>query len=99
MTWEPVFWGAVLRFAQAAVQAALPQARLCLSEVARLMGSEPYLAGDRISLADLHLAPVFAYFTQTPDSQGLLQPHPGLQRWWQGVSARPSMAKTAPKLG
>src|SRR5215207_8003437 len=38
---------------EAAVQAALPRARLCLSEFARLMGDNPFMAGERISLADL----------------------------------------------
>src|SRR5881275_2537951 len=33
---------------EAAIEAALPRARLCLSEIARLMGNEPYLAGERI---------------------------------------------------
>src|SRR5215216_6241243 len=31
---------------EAAIAAAVPRARLCLSEFARLMGEEPYLAGD-----------------------------------------------------
>src|SRR5436305_1918028 len=38
---------------EAGVTAALPQARLCISEISRLMGDQPYLAGERISLADL----------------------------------------------
>src|SRR5215831_6680834 len=38
---------------EAAALAALPRARLCLAEIARLQGETPFLAGERISLADL----------------------------------------------
>src|SRR5712691_2934089 len=38
---------------EAAVAAAVPQARLCLAEFARLMGEQTWLAGERVSLADL----------------------------------------------
>src|SRR6266446_6025956 len=38
---------------EAAVAAALPRARLCLAEIARLMGEQHYLVGERVSLADL----------------------------------------------
>src|SRR5882724_5454315 len=34
---------------EAAVVAALPRARLCLAEIARLMGDQQFLAGERIS--------------------------------------------------
>ena len=48
------------------------------------------------SLADLHVAPVMAYFSGTPEGQSLLAKSPKLSRWWQVMSARPSMAKTQP---
>src|ERR1043166_1256480 len=37
---------------EAAITAALPRARLCVSEISRLMGERPYLTGDRVTLAD-----------------------------------------------
>jgi glutathione S-transferase len=58
----------------------------------------PYLCGPGVSLADLHVAPVMAYFSQTPEGKALLAKSPKLARWWQEMSARPSMAKTQPKL-
>src|SRR6266849_302463 len=36
-----------------AATAALPRARLCLAEIARLQGEQPFLVGERITLADL----------------------------------------------
>src|SRR5260370_9946675 len=38
---------------EAAVMAALPQARLCVAAIARLLGDPPYLAGQRVSPPDL----------------------------------------------
>src|SRR5258706_9864774 len=38
---------------EAEIATALPRAGLCVSEIARLMGDDPYLAGERVSLADL----------------------------------------------
>src|SRR5207237_9227508 len=53
---------------EAAVTAALPRARLCLVEFARLMGDQTYLAGDRVSLADLMVIPMLVHFIRVPDT-------------------------------
>ena len=58
--------------------------------------SGPYLCGSAPSLADLHVAPVMAYFSGTPEGQSLLAKSPKLSRWWEVMKARPSMAKTQP---
>jgi glutathione S-transferase len=81
------------------VEGCLPQVRLCLTEIERIMGGGPWLAGAGLSLADLMVAPVIAYMTMAPEGSGLLGDRPGLGRWWQAMSARPSMARTAPKFG
>jgi glutathione S-transferase len=59
----------------------------------------PFLCGPELSLADLHVAPVMAYFSQTPEGRKALAGAPKLARWWQQMSQRPSIAKTQPKLG
>jgi glutathione S-transferase len=84
---------------EAVIRDALPQIRLCLSEFARMLGDAPWFGGEAVSLGDLHLAPVFAYLTATPESSDLMKPHQHLSAWWQRVSARDSMAKTQPKFG
>ena len=79
---------------------AMPQvekAAAALEELADPAG--PFLCGPEISLADLHVAPVMAYFSQTPEGKGVLAKLPRLTRWWQAMSARPSVVKTQPKLG
>src|SRR5712664_2485677 len=51
---------------EAAIDAAMPQAHTVFTELARLLGEQPYFAGDAVSLADLLIAPQLAFLTQTP---------------------------------
>ncbi len=83
---------------EAAITAALPAVETAMSVLEGLLGQNSHLAGPDLSLADLHLAPIFAYFTGTPESGPILEDKPGLRRWWDAVSTRDSMTKTAPKF-
>lgn len=78
------------------IAAALPRARTCLETLARLKRPGPWLLGDRLSLADLHAAPMFAYFTEAPDARDMLANFPILQSWWERISERASFKKTTP---
>jgi len=82
-----------------AIEAALPAVRRSLDALEVLLGDQIWLAGERPSLADLHLAPVFAYLVQTPESDSLLGGAPRLRGWWERMEGRESMRKTVPKLG
>ena len=84
---------------EAAVKAALPQAEECVSALERLIGGNKFAAGSALSLADLHLVPVYDYLSQTPEGETLLANAPGLRGWWDGVKDRESVTKTRPKLG
>src|SRR5712692_5253436 len=79
---------------EAAVAAALPRARLCLSEIARLMGDQPYLAGERISLADLMVIPLLYYFGRLPEGEAPLGEHPTLRSWMRRIEERQSFQVT-----
>jgi glutathione S-transferase len=81
---------------EAAVAAALPQARLCISEIARLMGEETYLAGDRVSLADLMVIPLFYLFGKLPEGEGPLAEHPNIRPWMRRMEERQSFQVTKP---
>ena len=84
---------------EAVIAEAMPRIECSMEALESLAdASGPYLCGPAISLADLHVAPVMAYFSQTPEGKSLLAKSPKLARWWQEMSARPSMAKTQPKL-
>jgi glutathione S-transferase len=79
-----------------AVAAALPGARLCLSEIARLMGEQPYLAGERVSLADLMVIPLLYYFSRLPEGEAPIAEHPDLRAWIARMEQRQSFQVTKP---
>lgn len=82
----------------AVVHESLPHVRKALGELERILGGDQFVAGSALSLADLHLAPIFAYMSGTPESADLLGPHAKLAAWWHRMSERPSIAKTAPQF-
>ena len=84
---------------EAIIEAAVPEVDKSMRELERLLGDQEYLTGATLSLADLHLAPIFAYFVNTPESKAILESTPGLSAWWQRIESRDSMAKTQPQLG
>jgi glutathione S-transferase len=79
---------------EARIAAAKPHAERCLAALARLLGDQPWLAGAAFTLADLHAAPMFAYFTQAAEGAALLAAVPTLQAWWHRAAARAAMAAT-----
>ena len=79
---------------EAAIAEAMPEVSKCMGVIAGLRGDSKYLVSDELTLADLHLAPIFDYFQTTPDSDPILQQNPGLRSWWNEMSARESMQKT-----
>lgn len=80
---------------EARIAAALPVARTCLGAITELMGNQPWLAGPELSLADLYLAPMIAYFVQAPEGEAMLRAHGRLAQWWDRIAARPSMTASA----
>jgi glutathione S-transferase len=79
---------------EAAIEAAMPKARAVFEELARLLGQQPWFTGETMSLADLHVAPQLAFFTQTPEWSVLGAPHKNLVAWLARMEARPSFAAT-----
>lgn len=54
------------------------------------------LNGRDISLADIHLAPMIAYFTMVPEATKLVAEFPALSAWWSTLQNRSSLAGTDP---
>ena len=57
-----------------------------------------FLVGNSLSLADLHFAPMIAYFTAAPEGKRLVEQFPKFSRWWSNMKARPSQIETDPGL-
>ena len=70
--------------------------------IARIFGAsiatDAFLVGPALSLADLHLGAMLAYFAAAPEGAALLRNHPRLAAWWGRLSRRPSFAATDPGL-
>lgn len=79
---------------EAKIAAALQRAETCCRALVELMDQGPWLAGAAVTLADLHAAPIFAYFRRTPEGAAMVARHGALERWWNAINARPSMVAT-----
>jgi len=77
-----------------AIKAALPKARTVYDELARLLGEQPWFAGDTISLADLMVASTVDSCTAIPEWNALGAPHANLVAWIERMQERPSMQAT-----
>jgi glutathione S-transferase len=78
---------------EAAIEAAMPIARICIAELERLLGDAPFLAGDRLSIADLMVAPQLDFLHATPEGLALLG-GTALAAWLTRMNERPSMQRT-----
>jgi len=79
---------------EARIAAAIPVARTCIDTLAALKAPGPWLLGDQLTLADLHAAPIFAYFIKAPEGASMLEAAPSMRDWWQAISARESFVTT-----
>ena len=78
---------------EAAVAAALPQARTCVHALEDILGGQAYFAGEAVSLADLFAYGHFEFLGQTPEGADLLAGSP-LLGWMERMAERPSVQKT-----
>ena len=69
-----------------------PKARSVFPELARLLGEQPFFAGEAISLADLFVRPQLLH--QTPEWLALVAPHKNLVAWLARMEAHPSLQAT-----
>jgi glutathione S-transferase len=84
---------------ESVIAAALPEIGTNMTTIAALRGNNTFLAGNQLSLADLHFAPIYDYFKNTPESGPILDKTPGLGDWWNEMSGRASLQKTPPLPG
>ena len=79
---------------EAAIAAAMPKAHAVFDELARLLASRLYFAGDAPSLADLLVAPQIDFFRDQPEWLPLTAEHPKLVARLERMNARPSLKAT-----
>jgi glutathione S-transferase len=67
-----------------------------LAALESLAAPAAFLTGEKVSLADLHLGAMLAYFAAAPEGMAMLASHLRLAGWWQHLAVRSSMAATDP---
>jgi glutathione S-transferase len=72
------------------IASGLAKSRTCLGALAELKADGDWLLGAKLTLADLHAAPMFAYFAKTPEGAAMMAEFPPLAKWWERMQARPS---------
>lgn len=78
---------------EAKIAAALAKGETAAAALEAILGDRDFLAGDALSLADLHAAPMLSYLVKAPEGAALMARHPPLERWWRDLSQRPSVAE------
>ncbi len=76
------------------ISSALPKAETILRQLEAIGGSSHWLAGDRLTLADLHVAPMLILFELAPEGKDLMTASPKLAEWLNAVKARPAAEAT-----
>jgi glutathione S-transferase len=78
---------------EAKIAAALVTSERCLSVLDGFMADAPFLvgAGQELTLADLHAAPMLVYLAAAPEGAALLRRHARIEAWLERMKARPSM--------
>jgi glutathione S-transferase len=77
-----------------AIAAAMPKAHAVFKELSRLLGTQPFFAGENLTLGDLLIAPQLAFLTQTPEWAPLTAGRENLVEWLDRMNARPSFQAT-----
>ena len=83
---------------EAARAECIKTSKLVLTELMKVRGKDPWIAGAEPSLADYYLAPICFYVGLTEDA-GKVFDVPGFADWWTRVQALPSYKATEPDLG
>jgi glutathione S-transferase len=79
-------------------QRGLEAAPLVLLTLDQLASEGRFLVADSLSLADIHLAPMIAYFTSDPHGETLLKQHHRLSTWWSAMSLEKHFVETKPVM-
>ena len=80
------------------IRAGLDASSRVLNALESLLEPDGFLVGGQPTLADLHLAPMIAYFTSAPEGETVFAQYRKLSRWWPSMVARQSFRETDPGL-
>lgn len=81
-----------------AILAGMEAAPVVLKAIDGLATGGGFLVSDRLTLADIHLAPMMAYFRLSPRGKSLADRYEKLALWFQHVERRTGYKETVPPL-
>lgn len=103
--YRPMVWGIFVQRVRVPLSGGTPDepqianslqsSATCLGAFEALLSSAPFLAGEAISLADLHAFPMLRYLCLAPEGLALFRRHQALLRWYEDMLTRLSVSKTA----
>lgn len=83
---------------EAVIAEGLARSRKVLAALEALASGGDFLVGGRLTLADLHLGAMVAYFTAADEGADSLGEYPKLGAWWAAFERRRSLTETDPGL-
>lgn len=103
--YRPMVWGVFVQRVRIPLEGGVPDeeeistslqaAETCLRALSSLLGSLPFLAGEKLSLADLHAFPMIRYLCLAPEGATLLESHERMLKWFEAMLLRSSVSRTA----
>ncbi|CDX25555.1 Glutathione S-transferase III [Mesorhizobium plurifarium] len=79
---------------EALIAGGLAQAETMLKVLTSLKAEGPWLLGEQLTLADLHAAPIVAYFLKVAEGRDLLARFVQIRDWYARIADRASFART-----
>jgi glutathione S-transferase len=83
---------------EATIAEGVAKSATVLAALDGLAAGGSFLVGNRLSLADLHLGAMIAYFAMAREGREALSRHHKLSNWWDAFAATSSLAKSDPGL-
>lgn len=80
------------------VKQGLEAAERALDAIELLVDGEGHLVGETLTLADIHFAPMVAYFCEAGEGEALLGQRKKLSTWFASIRLRDEFLATKPKL-
>jgi glutathione S-transferase len=79
---------------EAMIVEGLQRSKTALAALDALASDGPFLVASSLSLADLHLGAMIAFFTAAEEGNSELSRYRKLSEWWAAFSQRPSLRKS-----
>lgn len=102
--YRPMVWGVFVQRVRIPANGGTPDegeitrslaaAGRCLAALEQLASAGPFLAGDQVTLADLHAYPMLRYLSLAAEGRELLLRHPKLAQWHDAMQHRFSVLAT-----